>query len=142
MRVMLILLCYHQIDARELTEGEGDENEVNTGEIIANDVPGCLYVRTGDSFQPELSTSSSSGVTNPRPACGPPVQYRKKLKSDFIKTGTELCSSRFPEATADPFGGGTAVARAPPVTPLFAGVSAQEKHRAYPRSPRATDWVR
>ncbi|GFV07499.1 piggyBac transposable element-derived protein 3 [Trichonephila clavipes] len=42
MRVMLRLLCYHQIDARELTEDEGDENEVNTSEITANDVPVCL----------------------------------------------------------------------------------------------------
>ncbi|GFU43290.1 hypothetical protein TNCV_1567291 [Trichonephila clavipes] len=45
--------------ASELTdEDEGDANEVNTGEIIVSDVPGCLEVRTGDSFQPEPSTNS------------------------------------------------------------------------------------
>ncbi|GFV88184.1 uncharacterized protein TNCV_3243331 [Trichonephila clavipes] len=40
------IVLYHQIvppDVSELTdEDEGDENEVNTGEIIVNDVPGCL----------------------------------------------------------------------------------------------------
>ncbi|GFT50172.1 hypothetical protein TNCV_3622291 [Trichonephila clavipes] len=35
-------------DANELTgKDEGDENEINTGEIIVNDVPGCLEVSTG-----------------------------------------------------------------------------------------------
>ncbi|GFT23493.1 hypothetical protein TNCV_2017321 [Trichonephila clavipes] len=39
------------LDASELTdEDEGDENEVNTGEIIVKDVPGSLEIRRGDSF--------------------------------------------------------------------------------------------
>ncbi|GFV56577.1 hypothetical protein TNCV_1803861 [Trichonephila clavipes] len=58
-------------DASELTdEDEGNENKVNTGEIIVNDVPGCLEVRAGDSFQPKAFTSSGCSTT----------KSRKKLK--------------------------------------------------------------
>ncbi|GFQ86052.1 hypothetical protein TNCT_535481 [Trichonephila clavata] len=38
-------------EASALTEdNEGDENEVNTDDIIIKDVPGSLEVRSGDSF--------------------------------------------------------------------------------------------
>ncbi|GFX31983.1 hypothetical protein TNCV_3408971 [Trichonephila clavipes] len=41
-------------DTIELTdEGEGEENEVNTGEIIVKYISGFLEVRTGNSFRPE-----------------------------------------------------------------------------------------
>ncbi|GFU61075.1 retrovirus-related Pol polyprotein from transposon 297 [Trichonephila clavipes] len=44
MSVQMFLKC-----VSELTdEDEGYENEVNTAEIIVNDVPGCLEVRNGD----------------------------------------------------------------------------------------------
>ncbi|GFR20986.1 hypothetical protein TNCT_686371 [Trichonephila clavata] len=47
-------------DVNEITdENKGDQNEINTSEILVNDIPGSLEVRTGDNFQPELSTSSS-----------------------------------------------------------------------------------
>ncbi|GFR01561.1 hypothetical protein TNCT_431361 [Trichonephila clavata] len=39
-------------------EDEGNENKVSSGEIIVNDIPGYLEVRTGDSFYPEPSTKS------------------------------------------------------------------------------------
>ncbi|GFR14283.1 hypothetical protein TNCT_74441 [Trichonephila clavata] len=35
-------------DASELIVDEGDEDEVNTGDIIVNIVPECLYIRTDD----------------------------------------------------------------------------------------------
>ncbi|GFV30990.1 hypothetical protein TNCV_4014241 [Trichonephila clavipes] len=61
----------------ELTdEDEGDGYEVNSGEIIVTgdllyDVFGCLGgVRTGDSFHPEVFTSSGCSTT----------KNRKKLK--------------------------------------------------------------
>ncbi|GFW35363.1 hypothetical protein TNCV_2611621 [Trichonephila clavipes] len=51
-------------DASELIdEDEGDENELNTGEIIVKDVPGFFEVRRGDIFQAEPSTSSSVSTT-------------------------------------------------------------------------------
>ncbi|GFU31105.1 hypothetical protein TNCV_2193081 [Trichonephila clavipes] len=58
-------------DTSELTdEDEEDENEVNTGDIIVNDVPGGVEVRTGSSFQPEPSASFSCSTS----------KSRKKLK--------------------------------------------------------------
>ncbi|GFT53921.1 hypothetical protein TNCV_3368441 [Trichonephila clavipes] len=48
-------------DVGELTdEDEGDDNEVNTGEIIIKDVPWSLEFRSGDSFQPEPPLKSPS----------------------------------------------------------------------------------
>ncbi|KAF8794413.1 hypothetical protein HNY73_002396 [Argiope bruennichi] len=42
-------------DASTLTDkGEGDDNEVNTGEIIANDIPGTVKVRVGVGHNCEL----------------------------------------------------------------------------------------
>ncbi|GFU95683.1 hypothetical protein TNCV_360401 [Trichonephila clavipes] len=43
-------------NASELTdEDEGNENEVNTGEIIVKDVLGSLEVRNGDSVSSQTS---------------------------------------------------------------------------------------
>ncbi|GFV31531.1 hypothetical protein TNCV_2540081 [Trichonephila clavipes] len=53
-----IVLCYQQIPMNK-HEDEGNANVVNTGEIILNNVPGCLEVRSRDYFQPEPSTSFS-----------------------------------------------------------------------------------
>ncbi|GFX96273.1 hypothetical protein TNCV_2291611 [Trichonephila clavipes] len=45
MRAMLKLCAVFPPDASEQTDQhEGDENEVNTGEIIVSNVPGCLEI--------------------------------------------------------------------------------------------------
>ncbi|GFW68548.1 retrovirus-related Pol polyprotein from transposon TNT 1-94 [Trichonephila clavipes] len=70
--------------ASELTdEDEGDENEVITGEIIENDVPGGLGARTGDNFQPESSTSSSSSTTKSRKKAKRHESFGIKNKSPY-----------------------------------------------------------
>ncbi|GFV97403.1 hypothetical protein TNCV_2039121 [Trichonephila clavipes] len=75
MRTILKLCCVTTRDASELTDkDERDENEVNTGEIIVK----CLKVRTGDSFQPEPSTSPSCSTTKSR-------KKAKRHKSFWIK---------------------------------------------------------
>ncbi|GFV66640.1 hypothetical protein TNCV_2594611 [Trichonephila clavipes] len=51
-------------DARELTDKDkGHENEVNTSEIIGNNVPWSLEVRTGDIVSSLNHTSSSVSTT-------------------------------------------------------------------------------
>ncbi|GFQ77881.1 hypothetical protein TNCT_622031 [Trichonephila clavata] len=62
--VEIVVLPPH---ASELTEEDiREDNEVNTGEIIVNDIPGSLEVRTADSFHPEPSTSSSVSTKKSR----------------------------------------------------------------------------
>ncbi|GFV88269.1 hypothetical protein TNCV_4543151 [Trichonephila clavipes] len=60
MRATSKLLCYYQITSELTDEDEGDKNEVNTGEISENDVPGYLEVRTTYSFQTEQRFSIST----------------------------------------------------------------------------------
>ncbi|GFU66437.1 hypothetical protein TNCV_3806801 [Trichonephila clavipes] len=86
MRGMLKLCCATTRDASELTdENEGDENEVNNGEIILNDVPGCLEVRTGDSFQPEPSTKSRCSTMKSRKKTKGHQSFWIKNKSPHYK---------------------------------------------------------
>lgn len=67
-------------DASELTdEDEGDDTEVNTGEIVVNDVPGTLEVRVGDSVETEASTSAGVSTTKRR-------RKAEKYQSSWIKT--------------------------------------------------------
>ncbi|GFV90402.1 hypothetical protein TNCV_935341 [Trichonephila clavipes] len=66
-------------DVGELTdEDEGDDNEVNTGEIIIKDVPWSLEFRSGDSFQPEPPTSSSVLATKSRKKAKTSVTMNKE----------------------------------------------------------------
>ncbi|GFU34764.1 hypothetical protein TNCV_2319721 [Trichonephila clavipes] len=88
-----------------------------------------------------LNFAKSCNRTVTRESTGP-RRNALRIRTRLVETDRKTRSSRFPEVTADPFGGGTTVARGPPVTPSSAGVSAPKTHRAYPRSPRATDSVR
>ncbi|GFV81482.1 hypothetical protein TNCV_52061 [Trichonephila clavipes] len=55
------------LDASVLTdEDEGDENEINIGEIIIKNVPEPLEVRSGDSSQDGPLTSSNVSKTKRR----------------------------------------------------------------------------
>ncbi|GFV27554.1 hypothetical protein TNCV_2596501 [Trichonephila clavipes] len=49
---MLLAIIVVLPDTSELTDEEGDDNEVNTSVIIVKDVSGSSEVRSGDSFQP------------------------------------------------------------------------------------------
>ncbi|PRD25018.1 UNVERIFIED_CONTAM: hypothetical protein NCL1_42122 [Trichonephila clavipes] len=59
MRATSKLLCYYQITSELTDEDEGDKNEVNTGEISENDVPGrvCGHKDKVNVKKPNLTNS-------------------------------------------------------------------------------------
>ncbi|GFT30994.1 hypothetical protein TNCV_1683581 [Trichonephila clavipes] len=92
MRAMLKLCCVTTRDASELTdEDDGDENEVNTGDIIVNNVPECLEIihqtlnkdeaLNLKEFQTALQQSSQKNTvirTRERPRISTVLSYAKE----------------------------------------------------------------